>query len=356
MRLSARVSTVLLCAFLALTLAIPFVYYLVVHPIFTAPNTFEDGLGYLESGRRLIATGSPYQDWQLAGPYGAVTPSDTYRYPPPFAQVAAVFAQAGADRLFIGILVAACFLAPLVLARSRIEVALALWLGLAFVPDWIAAWEAQVSGLLTIAIALALSEVPAAIWAGAALKVTPILALPAAILRMPRRVARAALVLSPILLVSVLVSPLAWAQFPTALVNGFLGGTDHASLAPSGLGRYGALLIVGLCMVGSLALARRSWPIALYLAVVAGLLGPGFLPNYALPVLLPFFFIAIRDEAARPYAFLAFLPLSVPFTSFAVPALLGMGVLGVAMTRLGSDAPKWLPGLHRMQNEGSSNL
>lgn len=266
--ISTRVTNLARAAFFAATLVLPFLFFLVVKPIFAAPNTFEDGQGYLASAQRLLATGSPYQDWQLAGPYGSVTSSDTFRYPPPFAQIAALFAQTGTGWLLLVILVATCFLAPLVLARSRRQVALALWLGLAFMPDWTAAWNGQVTGLLTIAVAFALCEFPAAIWAGVALKVTPILALPAAILRMPRAVVTSAVVLFPFLAASVIISPVAWAQFPTVLVNEFLGGTDHTSLAPAGLARYAVLAVVGVSLLASLpspAVAGRSpsisrWP------------------------------------------------------------------------------------------------
>jgi hypothetical protein len=324
-------------AFFAGTLVATLLYVFVLDPMFTTPNTFEDGLGYLESGQRLLATGSPYQDWQLAGPYGSVTTSSTYRYPPPFAQVAALFVLAGADRIFLVILVGTCLLAPLVLARSRRQIALALWLGLAFMPDWIAAWEGQVTGLLTICIALALYESPTAIWAGAVLKVTPILAMPAALRRMPRAVGVSTAVLLPLLIGSVILSPVAWAQFPVVLVNGFLGGSDHQSLAPSGMARYAALGVVGALLVASVVLARHRWPMALYLAVVAGLLGPGFFPKYALPVLVPFLFIAMDSKRARRWSFVAFLGLAFPFTSFSVVVLVGMGLLGVAVWRLGSE-------------------
>ena len=324
-------------AFFAATLVVTLLYVLVVDPMFTSPNTFEDGLGYLESGQRLLATGSPYQEWQLAGPYGSVTASSTYRYPPPFAQVAALFVLAGAGRIFLAILVGTCLLAPLVLARSRRQIALALWLGLAFMPNWIAAWEGQVTGLLAICIAFALSQSPTAIWAGAALKVSPILVMPAALRRMPRAVGVSTAVLLPLLVGSVILSPVAWTQFPVVLVNGFLGGADHQSLAPSGLARYAALGVVGALLVASMVLARRRWPLALYLAVVAGLLGPGFFPKYALPVLLPFLFIAMDSERARRWSFVAFLALAYPFTSFSVLVLVGMGLLGVAVWRLESE-------------------
>src|SRR5215212_6838643 len=112
--MDARLANAARVVFLAVTLALPVAYYLVLNPIFAAPNAFEDGRGYLVSAQRLITTGSPYQPWQLAGPYGAVTASDTYRYPPLFAQVAGVFVSTGAEWLFIGTTVATCFLAPLV--------------------------------------------------------------------------------------------------------------------------------------------------------------------------------------------------------------------------------------------------
>lgn len=341
--MSTRFTKLAGAAFFAVTLVLPLLYYLVVNPIFTKPNTFEDGQGYLDSAQRLLATGSPYQDWQLAGPYGAVTATDTFRYPPPFAQFAALFVRTGTGSLLLATLVVTCFLAPLVLARSRREAALALWLGLAFVPNYIAAWEGQVTGLLTIAVAFALCEFPAAIWAGAALKVTPILALPAAIMRMPRMVAARAIVLLPLLAASVIVSPIAWAQFPAVLVNEFLGGTDYESLAPAGLARIAVLAVVGASLLASLALARRRWPLALYLAVAAGLLLPGFLPKYALPVLVPFLFVGFRDAQARLWSLLAFFPLSLPFTSFSAPVFVGLGLLGMSMWRLESESVDWRP-------------
>ena len=337
----ARVTHLASAAFFAATLVLPLLYYLVVNPIFTKPNTFEDGQGYLDSAQRLLATGSPYQDWQLTGPYGAVTAADTFRYPPPFAQLAALFVRTGTGSLLLVILVVTCFLAPLVLARSRREAALALWLGLAFVPNYIAAWEAQVTGLLTIAVAFALCEFPAAILAGAALKVTPILALPSALIRMPRTMVASAVVLLPFLAASVIASPVAWAQFPTVVVNEFLGGTDYESLALAGLARSAVLAVVGASLLASLILARRRWPLALYLAVAAGLLLPGFLPKYALPVVTPFLFVGLRDSQARLWSFLAFFPLSLPFTSFSAPVYVGLGLLGMSMWRLESESFDW---------------
>ncbi len=334
--MSSRVTTAARAAFFVLSLALPLLYFLVLNPIFTKPNTFEDGIGYLTSATRLMATGSPYQDWQLAGPYGAVTPSDTFRYPPPFAQVAEVFVLTGTEWLFVGALVATSFLAALVLARSLRDAALAVWLGLAFFPDYYAAWEGQVTGLLAFAVAFALSGSAIAIWAGAVLKVTPVLALPAAFVRMPRAVVLSGAVLLPLLAASVVVSPVAWWQFPTVLVNQFLGGADYETLAPTGVWRYAALAVVVASLLASLVLAPSRWPLALYLAVVAGLLLPGFLPKYALPVLVPFLFVGLRDEGARPWSLLAFFPLALPFTSFSGPFFVGVGLLGVSMWRLGS--------------------
>ena len=89
-RMSARVINLARALFFAATLVLPLVYFAVVDPKFEQPNTFEDGQGYLTSGQRLLSTGTPYQDYQLAGPYGGETTSDTYRYPPPFAQIAAL--------------------------------------------------------------------------------------------------------------------------------------------------------------------------------------------------------------------------------------------------------------------------
>jgi hypothetical protein len=127
------------------------------------------------------------------------------------------------------------------------------------------------------------------------------------------------------------------------VVNEFLGGADSAttSLAPTGLARYAVLAVVGASLLASVALARRRWPLALYLAVAAGLLGPGFLPKYALPVLVPFLFVGMRDPRARRWSFVAFFLLSLTFISFSEPVLVGLGLLGVSMWRLGSEAVDW---------------
>lgn len=246
--------------------------------------------------------------------------------------------------MLIGVIVLTNFLAGLVLARSRSQAALALWLGFAFLPDWFAAWEGQVSGLLAIAVAFALCEIPIAILAGATLKIIPIAALPAALARMPRTVLASVAVVLPFLAASVIASPTAWTQFPTVAVNEFLGSGDYESLAPHGFARYLILVVVIVAVVASVPLARKRWPLALYVAVVAGLLTPSFLPKYALTILVPFLFVGMSNARARLWAFAAFIPLALPVTSFSVPFFLGLGLLGVSMGRLKSTAFHWRSG------------
>jgi hypothetical protein len=197
-------------------------------------------------------------------------------------------------------------------ARASLE--RALWCGVAaayFLPVFDTLWKGNVSGFVALtSVAVALGGRAAGVGAavGTLLKMAPVTLLPAALVADRRARGSAVLVLGLGVLVSAVLAPQPWLDYPRVLVNMLQGTADYASnLAPAAvvanlgwpdaiasLVRILALGVAGLALLFSVNLARTrtGLPAAALLGVIAMLLVPGSLWYHYLVVLLPFAAIA----------------------------------------------------------------
>ena len=297
--------------------------------IFGHPFAFgSDALAYLHAAERLTQTGSPYAPGQLNS-QSLVFINDAYLYPPTLAWLLVPFvALAGSGTPALLTWSAAslvAFAASLCLGlgaakgslRSARSLAIVIAVGL-----WTASsigWpQGNVSVFLGLLVACALfcgpgARAGAALMAAAIIKVTPIMALPAAMAAGGRRALAGAIVSGLVLIgIPFLLNPASWFDGARVVLNLNAGSAAFPlNLAPAawlawhlpGLATFApivrllSLLAAAACMVGSVLVARDrtrdSWPAALALGVAAWLLlGPQLWFHY-LVVLAPFEVYAI---------------------------------------------------------------
>lgn len=200
----------------------------------SAPEYFGlDLTAYLEAGRRLAATGSPYSDALRAGPieHGLANMDAAYRYPPPLAQAFQVLVDVPFPALVMSwALAQAIVLVWLVIvvhqhhggASTRLAQLLLVTAALAFQPTLAALYSGNVSAWVAALTAIALIAQPSgralAVSSVAWLKVTPgPLALGAVIDGTTRR--KAILILTSIPVVSYTLAPAAWIDYMRLLPN-----------------------------------------------------------------------------------------------------------------------------------------
>lgn len=302
----------------------------------------EDARAYFDAATRLLDSGSPYRAEELAGAIAPIT-KGAYLYPPPLAQVLTPLSLLPLP-LVTGlwlVLIVVCALAAAWLAAARLvgrdRALFAAFMAAAFWPALDTIWEGQVSSLLALATALALSTPQArrgalAIGTVTLMKLTSALALPAAWLALPgQRRLGVLLALVGLLGMSLYLSPLAWSQWPTVLINQLAGGPAGSSLdmgfGPTGRGI--SLCLAGALFLASLATARRRPAFALAAGLVAGLLVPAVLWYHYLVILLPFLVPLLLSKRTRWTAIAALLLVD---GGLFMPALL---VGGVALTLVG---------------------
>jgi hypothetical protein len=183
------------------------------------------------------------------------------------------------------------------------------WCGAAatlFLPNFDTVWKGNVSGGLAFLVALSLAgglRGGLGVASAVLLKTTPVVMLPAA-LSGGRRSLLGLAVLTPVVGLSVLISPGAWFDFVRVLPNLVSGPAQFATnLSPDNLVSYALPALplaaeivrwlgVGmgvLAVIGSVMVARRpgGWPAAVVLGVAAMLLLPSATWYHYLAVLLP---------------------------------------------------------------------
>ena len=312
-----------------------------------------DFADYRAAAERLADTGSPYAPDMLAGPIDAQG-LDRYRYPPPFAQLLVPLAgiALGAATWLWLLAQAACLLAAAWLAGEvgglPRSLERALWTGAAtawFLPVLDTLWKGNVSGLQALLVVLLFAG-PAssggALAANAALKLTPTVLAPMALLRGRRSAAALLGGAAVILLPSLLLAPGAWRDYAVVLANLLGGSADYASnLAPDALLRHAfglgapwdAIVRVGALGLGIALLAvgwrwaRRpdGWTGAVTAGVAATLLIPASLWYHYLAVLLPVVVVAWGRASGRERAGI-----------FAGAALVSIGVAWLPLALAGA--------------------
>lgn len=273
---------------------------------------------YWLAGARVLHADIPYAPEMLAGPFSADGP-DRYRYPPPFALVVAPLSALPpevAAWVWLGVsvagLVAGCYLAARAGgALGRIEwiVPLIVLVALAG-PVYESLRVGNVEGvqilLIGVALAGSTSFAGAAVGALGVLKVYPVIAWPAAVIRDPRGAARGFALVAVVLLVTAPLLTAAWGAYPAVLANQWLGAaaTDPGNLALpaivariapdapvlSSVARAATVVVAAALFIVSILWARRpdGWAGALLAALMAGLLIPGTVWLHYLALVLPF--------------------------------------------------------------------
>jgi hypothetical protein len=185
-------------------------------------GTPSDEYAYWSAAQRLVA-GQPlyFPELPVGTPY-------VYLYPPPLAQVLAPFTLFVSDAAFMWAWTAMLLGCLWLLGLRRVLLALAL---VAFLPVAVELWFRNVQLLLALLAVLALRRHPAFWVPAAAIKITPVIGLFYLVAR--GRVREAALVVAlglVVLVVSVILSPSAWAGFVDLLQA--QGGGASASIVP----------------------------------------------------------------------------------------------------------------------------
>jgi hypothetical protein len=271
---------------------------------------------YDAAAARLAAGDSPYGPQMFEGPVPAQGVYEgIFKYPPLFAQLlvpltaldfwlsAGVWLAIQTALILVGVWIAArAGGAP----RTFETVC---WCGAAatlFLPNFDTVWKGNVSGGLAFLVALSLAgglRGGLGVASAVLLKTTPVVMLPAA-LSGGRRSLLGLAVLTPVVGLSVLISPGAWFDFVRVLPNLVSGPAQFATnLSPDNLVSYALPALplaaeivrwlgVGmgvLAVIGSVMVARRpgGWPAAVVLGVAAMLLLPSATWYHYLAVLLP---------------------------------------------------------------------
>jgi hypothetical protein len=274
---------------------------------------------YFVAAERMVAGETPYAAEMLAGPTDAQG-VDRYRYPPLLADALRPLTALGstsASVVWFWLQLAALYAAVWVgtgIGGARRSVERGLWCGVAvlfFLPAFDTLWKGNVGGFLALtSVIVALGGTAAGVGAGlgALLKSVPGTLVPMALVSDRRSRLAVILTIAIPVALSFAVSPTAWLDYPTVVLNMLGGSSDYASnLAPAMLaGRAGvpelgadfvrmaSLLIALASVAGSVWLGRtrEGLPAAALLGVIAMLLIPASLWYHYLVVLLPFAAIA----------------------------------------------------------------
>ncbi len=271
---------------------------------------------YDAAAARLAAGDSPYGPQMFEGPVPAQGVYEgIFKYPPLFAQLlvpltALDFWLSAGVWLAIqtALILAGVWLAARAGGAPR-TFETVCWCGAAatlFLPNFDTVWKGNVSGGLAFLVALSLAgglRGGPGVASAVLLKTTPVVMLPAA-LSGGRRSLLGLAVMTPVVVLSVLISPGAWFDFVRVLPN-LVSGPAHfaTNLSPDNLVSYAlpALPLVAeivrwlgvglgvLAVIGSVMVARRpdGWPAAVVLGVGALLLLPSATWYHYLAVLLP---------------------------------------------------------------------
>jgi hypothetical protein len=289
---------------------------------------------YYLAAERVVHGEALYPPAFLDGPISAQG-VDQYLYPPVVAQVLApvtALSRGTAEMLWLLLQAAAVFAALWVgtgIGGARANLERALWCGVAatyFLPVFDTLWKGNVSGFLALSsVAVALGGAAAGVGAaaGALVKAVPGTLLPAALVADHRSRWATVLTLGIAMVVSFLLAPTAWLDYPSVVMNMLGGSADYATnISPAGvvdrlgladpvagLARALSLLLAVGCLGGSawMARSRDGLPSAALLGVVALLLLPGSLWYHYLVILLPFAAIAWprASRSARLILFIA---------------------------------------------------
>ena len=318
-----------------------------------------DFADYHRAAQRLAGGLSPYAPEMLEASVPAQG-QDRYRYPPLLAQSLVPTAGLPTAAVATGWLVvqAALVYASVWLAASaggaprtpeRV-----LWTGTAatwFLPVFDTLWKGNVSALLAFQFALLVvagRRGGAALASAVLLKLTPVLAVPAALARDRETRSGVLLGLALLLAVGIALAPAAWLDHLRVLPNLLGGRADYeTNLAPAsmlaGFGggesvaatiRLATIAGVVAAVVASVVLAGRpgGWPAAVVLAVLAGLGAPAALWYHYLVVLLPMAALAWPAAASRQRIAIAGSAALISVGVAALPlALLGASVLAASV-------------------------
>jgi len=290
----------------------------------SGPRTTEPGSRYFavdfeqywQAAGRLLHGLSPYDPQLLSGPVA----SDVilYRYPPLLAFL--LIPLSGLDYIAAGwiwvILSATALAGGLILALraggSNLSARHLVWLGAAvvwFLPTLDALWKGNLEGIQVLLIALTLAgganSRAGAIIVQAWLKVSPVMLVPALLVRDPKRGLAWLLGGSIVLCLPIFIlAPDSFRQLPAMIINSAGGGSALSyNLAPSSwlvlmtgsdalgtMARMATLLVAAVLVGLSAWSARRpaGWAAAILMGSVAGLLMPGTIWEHYLLILLPF--------------------------------------------------------------------
>lgn len=309
-----------------------------------------DAIAYRNAAERLLATGSPYQPFQLEGPFDPASPGRfSYLYPPPFALFLTpllLLPPEAAKLLFaVGSVVASLAAFTLVFRHGGLRAAVAFPLAVLAAavcyPVLDDAINGNVSALLGLAVALLISDGArrsgAAVAAASLLKLTPAALLPVVLLR--GGVAFRATVATGLLLaLPTLPFLAAWADFPVVVANlaAFGPSQHHASVSPAetatlllGSGAYPPVRALTLAAAGGLALLTlgatllRQPTVTLVAALYVSLLLPATLwPHYLIAPAVLTCSLAVRSGGR-----LRFLLLATGLAALTLPELLALPLL-----------------------------
>jgi Glycosyltransferase family 87 len=269
---------------------------------------------YYAAAGQIAAGHSPYDPSMFAGPIPAQG-ALLYKYPPLLAQLLVPLAGLPlgvAAGIWFMAQAFAVFAATWLAARAggaRNSAETFAWSAVAttyFLPVFDTLWKGNVSGILALAVAVALyggAAGGAGVMAAALLKTTPVVTVLPALLAGRR--ALLGLIAGAIVTVSSFVlSPSAWFDFARVIPNLLNGPSVFPNnLAPDNLvglampdqplaAAATRFIVLGIALVAlavSVFVVRRAggWPAALALAVLASLLLPGATWYHYLAVLLP---------------------------------------------------------------------
>jgi hypothetical protein len=280
------------------------------------PNTFFGGdhEAYRNGAIRLVESGSPYHPALHMGPIANRVENVPigYLYPPVLAQLFLPLTNLPAPTVAaassLAQLVLFAILMPLVYRRYAgglsATALFAVWLvTAASFPIHMAAWGGNLSGWITIGIAVMLlgPRMRAGIAAAflTLLKLTPAVLLIPALLAGRRSRTAAVGTLVAVVAASVALSPGAWADWVRVLPNilRFPPPEDHLHVAPAavfagfGAREVGALLGLGAALLAGVASAAMAWQgrwaASVAAATLALLLGPSSLWDHYLALTVP---------------------------------------------------------------------
>jgi hypothetical protein len=313
---STHVSKRVRQALAAMLVGVALIIYLAIALILATGDVpwLWDFEAYYLSAERFAAGGSLYTEAQLAGPFDAVCDM-CFLYPPPFGQLLVPFTVVplvAAKTIWFVLMMASAWLSvwlALSIGGAKRTVERAAWSFVAvafFLPTFHSAWMGNVGtllGLLIVLVALggAIAGVSAAL--ATVLKVSPGPLVLVALATGGRSAISVIATLAVVVMVSFVLAPKGWADYPTVLMNMVRGGGEAAwNLAPVEMAiRMGiegaglavvrlATLVAGLAaVVVSVWVARKpgGLPLAVLLATVAMLAVPGTLWYHYLSAVLP---------------------------------------------------------------------